>query len=93
MQTNRFRSRKEVNTALCLIKHDTIIDKNTKQKLQYEYQNLANERRKFERGTISTPEYLNSLSKFIDIQKETVQTKNQRLVNYFTLYKTVGAKL
>jgi len=84
---------KEVNTALCLIKHDTIIDKNTKQKLQYEYQNLANERRKFERGTISTPEYLNSLSKFIDIQKETVQTKNQRLVNYFTLYKTVGAKL
>ena len=36
---------KEVNTALCLIKHDTIIDKNTKQKLQYEYQNLANERR------------------------------------------------
>lgn len=84
---------KEVNTALCLIKHDTKVDKNTLSKVQYEYRNLENSRKKYARGTISTPEYLNDLSKFIDVQKEAIQTKNQRLVNYFTLYKAVGGKL
>lgn len=84
---------KEVNTALCLIKHDTKIDNNTLQKLQYEFKNLENSRRKYAQGTISAPEYLNNLSKFIDIQKEAVQSKNQRLVNYFTLYKAVGGRL
>lgn len=84
---------KEVNTALCLIKHDTIVDKNTLSKVQYEYKNLENSRKKYARGTISTPEYLNDLSRFIDVQKEAIQTKNQRLVNYFTLYKAVGGKL
>lgn len=84
---------KEVNTALCLIKHDTKVDKNTLSKVQYEYKNLENSRKKYARGTISTPEYLNDLSGFIDVQKEAIQTKNQRLVNYFTLYKAVGGKL
>lgn len=84
---------KEVNTALCFIKHDTTVDKNTLSKVQYEYKNLENSRKKYARGTISSPEYLNDLSKFIDVQKEAIQTKNQRLVNYFTLYKAVGGKL
>lgn len=84
---------KEVNTALCLIKHDTEIDRNTISKSQYEYKNLENSRKKYAQGTISAPEYLKELSKFIEIQKDTTQTKNQRLVNYFTLYKAVGGKL
>lgn len=84
---------KEVNTALCFIKHDTAVDKNTHSKVQYELRNLENSRKKHARGTISSPEYLNDLSKFIDVQKEAIQTKNQRLVNYFTLYKAVGGKL
>lgn len=84
---------KEVNTALCLIKHDTIVDKNTISKLQCEYESLESSRKKYSRGTISAPEYLNDLSKFIEIQKEAVQTKNQRLINYFTLYKAVGGRL
>lgn len=84
---------KEVNTALCFIKHDTTVDKNASAKVQYELRNLDNSRKKYNRGTISAPEYLNELSKFIDIQKESIQTKNQRLVNYFTLYKAVGGVL
>lgn len=84
---------KEVNTALCLIKHDTNVDKNTFSKVQYELKNLDNSRKKYAQGTISAPEYLSELSKFIEIQKEAIQSKNQRLVNYFTLYKAVGGKL
>ncbi len=84
---------KEVNTALCFIKHDTEVDKNTLAKVQYEYKNLKNSRKKYARGTISAPEYLNNLSKFIELQKEAIQTKNQRLVNYFTLYKATGGEI
>lgn len=84
---------KEVNTALCLIKHSVNVDKNTSSKLQFEYNNLENSRKKYSRGTISAPEYLSRLSEFIDLKQETIQAKNQRLVNYFTLYKAVGGKL
>lgn len=84
---------KEVNTALCLIKHDTKIDKNTISKFQYEYKNLENSRKKYAQGTISAPEYLKELSKFIEIQKDITQTKNQRLVNYYTLYKVTGGEV
>lgn len=84
---------KEVNTALCLIKHDTSVDKNTLSKVQYEYKNLENSRKKYTQGTISMPEYLNDLSKFIELQREAIQSKNQRLVNYFTLYKATGGRV
>lgn len=84
---------KEVNTALCFIKHDTEIDSSTIKKLNYEYQNLNSSKRKFNQGVISQPEYLNELSKFISLQNDAVNTKTQRLINYFTLYKAVGGKL
>lgn len=84
---------KEVNTSLCFIKHDTEVENNTMRKINYEYKNLENSRKKLGRGTISNPEYLEELSKFLVVQKEAVQAKNQRLVNYFTLYKAVGGRL
>ncbi len=84
---------KEVNTAVCIIKHDTKADNNTRQKVNYEYINLENSRKKYNRGVISASEYLRSYSAFIEVQKEAVQSKNQRIVNYFTLYKAVGGKL
>ena len=84
---------KEVNTALCLIKHDEEIDKNTILQMQYEAKNLENARKKCHQGVISNGEYLEMLSKFIAAQKSSAETKSQRLVNYFTLYKAVGGKL
>ncbi len=84
---------KEVNTALCFVKHDTEVDKNTIKKLNYEYKNLNLSQRRLAQGTISQPEYLNNLSNFITLQNDAVNTKTQRLVNYYTLYKAVGGKL
>ncbi len=84
---------KEVNTALCFIKHDTEIDNITIKKLNYEYKNLSSSKHKFNQGVISQPEYLNDLTRFISLQNDTVNTKTQRLINYFTLYKAVGGKL
>ena len=84
---------KEVNTALCLIKYDTEINKNTLEKLNYEFQNLTFAKRKSDRGIISQPEYLSAQSDFINAQNDAVNAKTQRLINYFTLYKAVGGKL
>ncbi|MCD8378533.1 MAG: TolC family protein [Candidatus Gastranaerophilales bacterium] len=84
---------KEVNTSLCFIKHDKNIENNALEKLNYEIKNNNNSRRKFERGVISSPEYLNSQAELLSRQKETAQAKTQRLINYFTLYKAVGGML
>ena len=84
---------KEINTSLCFIEYDKIIENNTLKKLEYEYNNLTAKRRKFERETISTPEYLNNLAGFLEVKKEVYQAKNQRLVNYYTLYKATGGNL
>lgn len=84
---------KEVNTALCFIKHDTKVENNTKSKLNYETGNYNDDQKKLSRGVISYPEYLNSRSKLILTEKEAVRTKTQRLVNYFTFYKAVGGRV
>ena len=84
---------KEVNTALCFIKHDQEVDYNTLQKLNFETKNLDASKRKISQGTISNPEYLFELSNVVNLQQEAVKSKTQRLVNYFTLYKSVGGNL
>lgn len=84
---------KEVNTALCFIKHDSKIENNTLKKLDYELQNLNAAKRKLNQGIVSHPEYLSELSRVLSLQSEAVNAKNQRFVNYFTLYKTVGGKI
>lgn len=84
---------KEVNTSLCFIKHDTNIENNTKSKLNYETENFQDTQKKFAGGVISYPDYLTGRSKLVSSEIEAAQAKTQRIVNYFTLYKTVGGKL
>lgn len=84
---------KEVNTALCIIKHDRKIEDNTKSELNYETANFQNARKKLSRGVISDPEYLMEENKLINSQTNYTQAKTQRIVNYFTLYKAVGGQL
>lgn len=84
---------KEVNTSLCFIKHDISIENNTKSKLYSEIKNYVDTGKKFKRGVISYPEYLDGKSKLILLEQETAKAKTQRIVNYFTLYKAVGGKL
>lgn len=84
---------KEVNTALCFIKHDTEIENNTKHVLTSEYANFISSQKNLNQGVISNSEYLISLAEYLRVQEDAISAKNQRLVNYFTLYKTVGGKL
>lgn len=84
---------KEVNTALCIIKHDKQIEDNTKSELNLEMQNFKNSEKKIAQGVISEPEYLIEENKLINSQVNYTQAKTQRIVNYFTLYKAVGGQL
>ena len=91
-QTN-LEAVKEVNTSLCIIKHDKQIEDNTKSELNYETQNFQNAQKKLRQGVISEPEYLAEENKLINTQTNYAQAKTQRIVNYFTLYKAVGGQL
>ena len=91
-QTN-LEAVKEVNTSLCIIKHDKQVEANTKSELEYERQNFGNAEKKLNQGVISVPEYLVAKTKFLESQTNFTQAKTQRIINYFTLYKAVGGQL
>lgn len=84
---------KEVNTSLCIIKHDNEIEHKTKEKLLLETQNLKNADKMLNRGIISKTQYINSENQYINKNMNLTKAKTQRLVNYYTLYKTAGGKL
>ena len=91
-QTN-LEAVKEVNTSLCIIKHDKQVETNTKSELEYERQNFGNAEKKLNQGVISVPEYLVAKTKFLESQTNFTQAKTQKIINYFTLYKAVGGQL
>ena len=91
-QTN-LEAVKEVNTSLCIIKHDKQVETNTKSELGYELQNFGNAEKKLNQGVISVPEYLVAKTEFLESQTNFTQAKTQRIINYFTLYKAVGGQL
>ncbi len=84
---------KEVNTSLCIIKHDTEIENKTKEKFLLETKNLNNADRMLNRGVISKTQYINSENMYINKDMDLTKAKTRRLVNYYTLYKTVGGKI
>ena len=84
---------KEVNTSLCIIKHDTNIENQTKEKLNLETKNLNSANKMLNRGVISKSQYLNSENLYINKDMDLTRVKTRKLVNYYTLYKTVGGKL
>lgn len=84
---------KEVNTSLCIIKHDTNIDNNTQNQLVFETQNYQNAQKMLNQGVISNNDFYNLKRKYLVEKFEKTQTKTQRLIDYFTLYKAVGGKL
>ena len=84
---------KEVNTSLCIIKHDTEIENKTKEKLLLEAENLNNADKMLNRGVVSKTQHINSENMYINKDMDLTKAKTRRLVNYYTLYKTVGGKL
>ena len=84
---------KEVNTSLCIIKHDTEVENGVNEKLKLEAINLNSADKMLNQGVISKSQYLNSENLYISKDMASTKAKTQRLVNYYTLYKTTGGKI
>lgn len=84
---------REVNTALCAVKYDTSVDSHIGKISKSQERIFDNSRKKYKRGVISSSDYLIEYDKFLAVKKEKTQSKTQRIVDYFTLYKAVGGKL
>lgn len=84
---------KEVNTTLCIIKHDTAVEAKTKEKLSSETKNLNNANKMLKQGVISKTQYINTSTAYLNNDMELTKAKTQRLINYYTLYKTTGGKI
>lgn len=84
---------KEVNTSLCIIKHDKEIENKTGVNVNLAQKDLQNASKMLNRGVISRTQYLNSKNLYISKDMDLTKAKTQKIVNYYTLYKTVGGKL
>ena len=82
-----------MNTSLCIIKHDREVENGVNEKLKLEEKNLNSADKMLSQGVISKSQYLNSENRYISKDMDLTKAKTQRLVNYYTLYKTVGGKL
>ncbi len=80
----------EVNDCLCKIKYDTVKDKENTRKFNLESYNfgLINERYRY--GITSYFDMIQFRENLLTLQKETVNSKIQRLIDYLSLYKAAG---
>lgn len=84
---------KEINTALCFIKHDVDIETTAKRNLTTEYMNLISSEKMLKSGVYANKQYLTSKNLYLNKNIDYTKAKTQRLVNYYTLYKAVGGLL
>jgi len=84
---------KEVNTALCYIKYDASVEKNTLEQLNSQNIKYVNNKKRYNQGLISYPEMLVSNENLIKQNQNKMKAKTGRLIDYITLYKAVGGAL
>ena len=58
-----------------------------------EDKNLDSANKMLKRGVISKTQYLKSENSYMNQDMDLTKAKSQRLVNYYTLYKTLGGKI
>ena len=83
----------EVNDSLIAIKEDTLIDKQTQDKLTTTKDNNRRNINRYKSGVISKIELLDSEKNVLLAEQETTNSKTARLINYISLYKSVGGNL
>lgn len=92
MQTD-LTALKEVNDSLFSVKQDTRIDKNATETLKFQSDNYSRSLKKYENGVISYPDLLSQKQSLIAAEQNKVNSKTIRIIDYFTLYKSVGGNL
>ena len=83
----------EINDALCKIKFDTKKDSENNRKYSLEEKNfkLVNER--YKEGITSYLQLMQYRENLLTLEKDIVESKIQKYIDYITLYKAVGGEL
>lgn len=84
---------KEINNALNIIKQDLKNEKSTLYKLNLQDSNFNFSEKKLKQGTISKIEYLDEKSALDNSKQLWASSKATRLMDYVTLYKSLGGEL
>lgn len=84
---------KEVNDSMLIICYDTRIDENAKKNLISQKDNYKRAEKSYKSGVISYTSLLSECEQVLSMEKNEVNAKSNRLVDYITLYKAVGGKL
>ena len=87
------RAIQEINDALCKIKFDTKKDSENNRKYSLEEKNfkLVNER--YKEGITSYLQLMQYRENLLTLEKDIVESKIQKYIDYITLYKAVGGEL
>lgn len=83
----------EINDSMCQIKYDTKKDDDNKQKFSYELSNYKIIDERYKAGITSHFDKIQFRENLLVLQKDTTNSKTQRLVDYLSLYKSVGGAL
>lgn len=81
---------KEINDSLLIVKEDTKIDNNTVSNLKIQWDNYQRADKSYKNGTISYTDLLAQQEQLLAIEQNRTTSKAARLVDYITLYKSVG---
>lgn len=84
---------KEVNDSLLIIREDTKINNNTNINLKIQEDNYKRALKSYKYGVIDYPTLLLQQEQFITMQQNQINTNTACLIDYITLYKSVGGKL
>lgn len=84
---------KEVNDSLIIIREDTKIDNNTYVSLKIQEDTYNRALESYQSGVISYPNLLTEQAQYLNMQQKRVNTNTACLIDYITLYKSVGGKL
>lgn len=81
---------KEINDSLLIIKEDTKIDNNTVSNLKIQQDTYNRANKSYKQGTISYPDLLGQCEMLLTTKQNQTNSKASRLVDYITLYKSIG---
>lgn len=83
----------EINDSLIIIREDTKINNNTYVSLKTQEDTYNRARESYKNGVISYPNLLAEQAQYLNIQQSRINTNTACLIDYITLYKSVGGKL
>lgn len=84
---------KEVNNSLLIIKEDTKINDNSYKNLVVQDDNYKRAQKSYKSGVISYPNLLSEREQLLKMDQNQINTRANCLIDYITLYKSVGGKL